>query len=790
MRNSERGKFMTAEKWMDTTLTSKERAKVLLARLNVQEKVGQLNEKLYGFRIFERKKTEDGETVEFSKEFYEEVEKSQGLGVLYGLYRADPWADKNYETGLSGRLARETYNKIQKYLIEHSRFGIPMMMSSECPHGHQALDGYLLPVNLAAGATFHPELLKKGYETCARQLKEMGVQMALVSMLDVLRDPRWGRSEECYGEDPYLASRMAEAAVKGIQEQGVICVAKHFAAQGEGTGGVNASAARIGERELREIHLPPMKACASAGAGGVMAAYNEIDGIYCHVNKKLLTKILREEIGFDGTVMSDGCAIDQLDEMTGDNVVSQALALKAGVDIGLWGNAFDSLDKALERGLITEEELDQAVLRVLTQKFETGLFENPYLEEDKEFSHFDYETETASLEIARESAVLLKNDEGVLPFSEKIKKIAVVGPNADAVYHQLGDYTPPVKIEDTYTPLKGIRKIFGEENVLYAQGSFLREENEILLKEAEKVCEQSDAVVCVLGGSSSRFGEVTFMDNGAAVSGNGNAMDCGEGMDVADLNIPKAQLSLLKKVKKIGKPVVVIVIAGRPLAVKKAVKLSDALIYSFYPGPVGGLALAEILKGIVNPSGRLPASLPESSGQLPVYYNYKASYRAVKYMDKQEGPLYSFGYGLDYTDYAYEDIGLNKTEIFMEELFEPQNAENGNQEEKEGAIKVRFRVTNTGDREGFAVPLLYVTDVAASTVRRVKELKDFKKVLLAPGESKEVELTLSGEDLSLYNEEMEFVAEPGKFILELSDKGKSIWKGELILCTSYQHHKN
>lgn len=283
---------------------------------DTEEKVGQLNQRLYGFRIYER----DGENVTFTEEFREEVEKMGGLGVLYGFYRADPWADKDENTGITTGLSRKAYNALQKYVLDHSRLGIPVMMSSECPHGHQALGGGLLPVNLAAGATFDPEALKEGYEACGRQLKSGHVELALMSALDVLRDPRWGRSEECYSEDPYLSSRMAAAAVTGMQSEGVSCVAKHFCGQGETTGGVNASAARIGEQELREIHFPAMQACCDAGVDGVMAAYNEIDGVYCHGNPWLLRDVLREEMGFQGIVMADGLAVDFLKNTEGDTL--------------------------------------------------------------------------------------------------------------------------------------------------------------------------------------------------------------------------------------------------------------------------------------------------------------------------------------------------------------------------------------------------------------------------------------------------------------------------------------
>lgn len=769
------------KKYQDASLPAAVRAKALLSEMTLTEKIGQLNQRLYGFRIYQRNPS--GDDVELSEEFREEVEKFGGLGALYGLYRADPWAEKDYATGLSGQLSQKAYNRVQQYVITHSRLGIPVLMSSECPHGHQALDGYLLPVNLAAGASFHPQLLEKAYRVCGEQLRAMGVDLALISMLDVLRDPRWGRSEECYGEDPYLCARMAQAAVKGVQETGPAVVAKHFAAQGEGTGGVNASAARIGERELREIHLPPMAACAKAGVKGVMAAYNEIDGVYCHANRWLLNDVLREEMGFAGIVMSDGVAIDQLDHMTGDNVASGALALRSGVDMGLWDTAFGKLSEAVSAGLVSEEEIDRAALRILTLKFERGLFEHPYLKEDETGIKVSYETHPESLELARESMVLLKNEGGLLPLGKEgagfSDRLTVTGPNADALYHQLGDYTPPLREGEGVTVLQGMRELLGKDKVSFVQGCWLRRGSRELTKEAERAAKDCDAVLCVLGTSSSRFAGACFDANGAALvlekdgqkegRDRGPDMDCGEGMDCARVELPCAQLELLRRMKASGRPVITVVICGRPLALTEVCALSDAVLLSFYPGPQGGRAVAEILTGRGNPSGRLPVSLPYSSGQIPVYYNYKSSYRAMQYMDEHSGPLYPFGYGLDYTRYAWNAIAADTLRLDGEEL------------EKEG-VTVRGRVKNAGGRDGFAVPQLYVTDAAASTVRRVKELKAFDKIFLKAGQEKEFALHLTREDFCICNQKMEFTAEPGSFILELSDQGRTIWKGEFILC--------
>ncbi len=746
--------------WMDTAKSAGERADLLLREMTLKEKVGQLNQRLYGFRIYDRK----GDTVELKDEFYQEVDKYDGLGALYALYRSDPWSERNYENGVYGEKAVDLYNEIQRYVIENTRLGIPVLMSSECPHGHQALDGYLLPVNLAVGATFHPEILKDAYQVCGRQLKSMGVHMALCSMLDILRDPRWGRSEECYGEDPYLSGILTEAAINGLHEGGVQVVAKHFAAQGESTGGVNASAARIGEHELREIHLPAMQRAIKARVRGVMAAYNEIDGIYCHANRKLLTEILREEFGFDGIVMADALAIDQLNKMTGNSTVSAGMALRAGVDIGLLDEAYGHLEEAVEKGLLTEEEIDQAVHRVLKLKFDIGMFEHPFIE-NRNLPQFTYEKYPESLILARESVILLKNKDGMLPMV-KTGRILITGPNANDGYSQLGDYTPPVKENTVITVCQGIQKMYPEAEVYCVKGSELTETSEKMLFEAEQIAEKCDVSIVVLGSSSSRFIEADFDDNGAARLSEHMYMDCGEGMDRSDLHIPESQMKLFRAVRAKSRRVITVVIAGRPMILNEVERESDALLLSFYPGPCGGQAIAEILQGKINPSGRLPVSLPRSNGQLPVYYNYKNSYTAMHYLDEKQTPLYTFGYGLDYTEYAYSGIKLSQKEILESDL-------------QFTGVALQFQVKNIGDREGACVPQLYITDLQASVVRRVRELKGFVKTELQPGEERKVEISITADELALYNCDMKKVVEPGIFQITLMDQGKELWTGEL-----------
>ena len=758
------------EKYQNAALSPRERAEDLLGKMTRKEKVGQLNQRLYGFRIYER----DGEKVTFTDEFYEEVEKMGGLGVLYGFYRADPWADKDEKTGITPALAKKAYNSLQKYVLEHSRLHIPVMMSSECPHGHQALGGGLLPVNLAAGATFDPEALKKGYEACGRQLRSGHVELALMSALDVLRDPRWGRSEECYSEDPYLSSQMAAAAVTGMQSEGVSCVAKHFCGQGETTGGVNASAARIGEQELREIHFPAMQACCDAGVDGVMAAYNEIDGVYCHSNPWLLRDVLREEMGFQGIVMADGLAVDFLKNTEGDTLHAGAAALKAGVDVGLWDQSFSRLEEAVEKGLVEEKLLDEAVLRVLELKFKRGLFEHPYMEEDM-LEADEAGIPEASLRLAEESAVLLKNEARgtaapVLPLKDCYQKIALIGYHAADRYAMLGDYTPPVPEDACVTILSGMKKQApAGVSVEYAMGSGFNSSDEEERKKALELAERSDVIVVAAGGSSSRFGGAVFDGNGAVSKESGSlSMDCGEGMDSAMCHIPAAQEELIRELSKLGKPLVVLLIAGRPYCIEEIEKASDAVLYSFYPGPMGGKALADLVYGNCCPSGRLPASLPRHVGQLPVYYNSRSSSTAA-YRDMESLPLHTFGEGLSYTEFSISDVRTAFVETEEKHL------------DADAGIRVSFRVKNTGDQEGTAVPLLFSRRLQGSPVPRVKELKAFTRVELKAGEEKEVSLTVKRSALDPVKVPGRRADRANRVLLMLTEGKDECWKEEMIL---------
>ncbi len=726
--------------YQDKTLAPEVRAKDLLSRMTLREKVGQLTQRLYGFTSFT---VEDGEIL-LSQEFKDEVARYSGLGTLYGLHRADPWSAKTFETGLDGVLSTRATNLVQKYVVEHSRFGIPALLSSECPHGHQALDGYLLPVNLSAGCSFDPEALKAAAQVAGKQLKEMGIDLALVSCLDILRDPRWGRSEECFGEDPFLASRMAQAVITGIQSQGVAVTAKHMCAQGETTGGVNASAARIGPRELREIHLPPVKASVEAGVSSFMAAYNEIDGVYCHGNHWLLTDLLRGEYGFQGFVMSDGVAIDQLDAVTGDRTASGALALNAGVDMGLWDTGFQLLEEAVQQGLVEEGRIDEAAERILTVKFRRGLFENPYVPETDHWRSYTAENYPQVKTLAEQSLVLLKN-EGVLPL-DKGHKVLLTGPNADSIYNQLGDYTPPVREDACWTVRRGFQEAGAA--FVYEPGCPMFGSSIDWFRDAMEAARHADTVVMVLGGTSSRFAaQGEFDTNGAMKSQAALTMDCGENVDSASLRLPGDQLQLMAQLKGMGKKIITVLIGGRPYEMAMIDSLSDAILCAFYPGPNGGQAITKLLYGDIEPAGRLSVSLPDDGRRLPVYYNHKDSYRPMAYYDGAAAPRYRFGCGLGYTSFGYALV-------------------------EAGQEGVTLTVTNTGSRPGFAVPQLYLHRTQGAITSRVRQLCGFQKLHLAPGETKTVTIPIPRDSLMQWDAGMHHRLLPGKIDWFLCDSGE------------------
>ncbi|WP_338673125.1 glycoside hydrolase family 3 N-terminal domain-containing protein [Listeria seeligeri] len=730
--------------YLDKTQPITARVEDLLTKMTLAEKCGQLNQRMYGWDAFSR----DGDVFQITDNFKQEVARFEGIGALYGLFRADPWSKMNKETGISRVNSAKVANMVQRYVVENTRLGIPVLLAEEVPHGHQALDSESYPVNLARAASFHPELQQQVAEAIAEEISDKGVHLALASALDILRDPRWGRAEECYGEDPYLAAELTAAITEGFQKNGKIAVIlKHFAAQGEPVGGHNSGPVSIGVRELREIFLEPLRAGIAKGALGVMAAYNEIDGVPCHANKELLTTILREEMGFEGIVMADGCALDRLLKLNPDPKKAAKMAIEAGVDLSLWDDVFPFLEESVTAGVLNESVVDQAVRRILQVKFQLGLFENPYVEEAVSAPSTNWKK--LNLQAAREGICLLKNEANTLPLKGKQKKLAIVGPNADALYNQLGDYTAPQNQADCVTVLEGLKSIVPKEwELIYEKGSEIREKVTDGILKAEELAEEADTIVLVLGGSSARNFNMEFLSNGA-VSSKGPNMDAGENVDVADIALPEVQLELFRAMKRTNKPVIVVMIQGRPIAIPEISKEADALLTAWYPGSVGGTAVAEVLVGKYNPSGKLPVSIPVSSGQIPVYYNQKAVEYKEDYFDLTGKPLYPFGYGLSYSSFKYHDLVINQEHVDLSALLAGEK------------VDVTVTVENTSEVAGEEVVQLYIHDMESSITRRKKELKAFKKIRIEPKEKVEVTLELDKTTFEVWSINNKYEMETG-----------------------------
>ncbi|MFG2922341.1 glycoside hydrolase family 3 N-terminal domain-containing protein [Streptomyces sp. NPDC048305] len=753
---------MSEPLFRDPGMPVADRVRDLLSRMTLAEKVGQVNQRMYGWDAYER--TPSGHRL--TDAFRAEVAAYDGMGALYGLQRADPWSGVTAETGIGAGDGARVSDAVQRYVVENTRLGVPVLMVEEMPHGHQALDGTVLPVNLAVGATWDPELYEEAAAAAAAQLRARGGHVALVSALDLVRDPRWGRAEECFGEDPYLAARFTEALVRGVQggpaREGIgqdraAVVLKHFAGQGATVGGRNSAATELGPRELHEIHLVAALAGVRAGAAGVMAAYNEFDGVPCAANRELLTGILRERWGFDGLVMADGLALDRLVRLAGHPAAAGAMALRAGTDLSLWDDCYPRLADAVGRGLVDEGTVDRAAGRVLALKFRLGLFEQPYT---TALPPAPEDVERLSERVAREAVTLLSHDGATLPLAgRRLGRIAVIGPNADSVPQQIGDYTAPQRPDAGFTVLAGVRAAAprGTE-VVHARGCDLVGGDTSGLPEAVALATAADVAVLVLGGSSAREQDTRFDANGAAVVSTGNPveMTCGEGVDLAELALPEGQSALLDAVASTGTPVVLVLVQGRPHALPDLGGRVSAVLSAWYPGPWGGRAVADVLFGAAEPRGRLPVSVPRSAAQLPVFYNAKDhGYRG--YVDQPATARHPFGHGLSYTTVEYGTPRLSRPEVEAAEF-----ARNG------GAAPVDcvVRVTNTGTRPVRETVQLYVRRVLGGTAwPRVRELRGFARVDLEPGAAREVTFRLDSGTLASFTYTGEWAVEPGEFTI-------------------------
>lgn len=652
---------------------------------------------------------------------------------------------------------------VQKIAVENSRLKIPLIFGMDVIHGYQTA----FPIPLGLAASWNMPAIERSARIAAIEASADGICWTFSPMVDISRDPRWGRISEGSGEDVYLGSEFARAMVRGYQgtdltkNNTIMACVKHFALYGAAEGGRDYNTTDMSRVRMYNEYLPPYKAAIDAGAGSVMTSFNEIDGIPASANKWLLTDLLRKQWGFNGFVVTDYTAINEMiDHGLGDLQTVSALALKAGVDMDMVGEGLlTTLKKSLQEGKITQKEIDLACRRVLEAKYKLGLFQDPYKYSDPERAKTDIYTPgnlKAAREIAAETFVLLKNQGNILPI-KKSGTIALVGPLADAKENMPGTWSVATDFTKPISVLAGLQNVLGSNGrVIYAKGSNLSEDSVFeeratmfgktlrrdsrpaseLINEALAAAEQADVIVAALGESAEMSGESSSRSN---------------------IEIPQAQKDLLSALLKTGKPVVLVLFTGRPLAMKWEHENVPAILNVWFGGSEAGNAIADVLFGDVSPSGKLPATFPQNVGQVPLYYNHKNTGRPLpqgqwfqkfrsNYLDVTNEPLYPFGYGLSYTTFSYSDVTLSKNQMRSNET-----------------ISATVTITNTGSREGQEVVQLYIRDVVGSVTRPVKELKGFQKISLKPGESKQVRFNISINDLKFYNNDLKFIAEPGDF---------------------------
>ena len=729
----------------------------LLSRMTLDEKIGQVRCPL-GWFIYD--KDAKGK-VSLTEKFYKYTDE-QYIGNYWAVLRADPWTQKTLTTGLNPALSAEMLNMMQRYAVEKTRLGIPIMVAEETPHGHMAIGATVFPTALSQAATFDRNVLFRMGEAMGAEIRAQGAHVGYGPVIDIAREPRWSRMEETFGEDPTLAGILASEVVRGMQGDlnlngevrndgnHVYSTLKHFAAYGIPEGGLNGEMASVGERTLLSEYVPQFKRTVEAGVGSIMTSYNMIDGVPCTSNRHLLTEVLRDTWGFKGAIYSDLQSIEGVAHThhCAENwEEAGALAVNAGVDIDLEGNSYQYLRHAIETGKASEADLDRAVSKVLTLKFNLGLFENPYVDAKRAARIVrSEEHQQLAREVARKGICLLEND-GTLPLSKDLRHVAVIGPNADMMYNQLGDYTAPQDRSAIATVLDGVRAMLPTAEVEYVKGCAIRDTTTSDIAAAVAAAKRSEVTILVVGGSSARDFKTEYLSTGAALVGKGELsdMDSGEGYDRASLQLMGDQERLMQALIDAGVKLVVVYIEGRPLNMNLAAEKANALLTAWYPGGQGGMAIADVLFGDYNPAGRIPVSIPRNVGQIPVYYSKHPSH---DYIDSPAAPLYSFGYGKSYTTFAYSNLVCATVK--------PAPGE-------DVLARVTFTVTNTGDRDGEEVPQLYVRDVTGSVETPHMALKNFDRIALRAGESRTVTFDLRHDDLALYNLKMEHVVEPGEF---------------------------
>jgi beta-glucosidase len=734
--------------YRNSSLPVESRVADLLNRMTLDEKIAQMS-------IFQMQTNVlPNETVELDETTQKQL--ANGVGALGrpGLH-------------LSARATALSTNAIQKYLREHTRLGIPAFFVDEALHGLMAHGCTSFPQAIGLASTWDPELVQEVFTAAAHEMRARGENYALTPVLDLAREPRWGRTEETYGEDPHLGSRIGVAAIRGLQgvsladgpqpidQQHVLATAKHFAVHGQPEGGRNSAPANYAEREIRENFLVAFRAAVvEAGVGSVMASYNEVNGIPVHVNKWLLRDVLRQEWAFQGFITSDGNGITQLQvlhHVAASKSEAARKALAAGIDFELDTCFSTTLLTQVRDGTIPEALVDTAVNRILKAKFLLGLFDDPYTDPDEAGRVTNCtEHRQLALEAAYKSLVLLKNT-GLLPLDrKKVKTLAVIGSNAVGLH--LGGYSADPG--HGVTILEGVRQKVGKDvNVLYAEGCKITAEDfggqgwrgwhesgvelpdpaedERLIAEAVEVARQADVVLLVIGENESVCREA-WGENHLG--------------DRDSLDLPGRQNDLVRAVVETGVPTVALLINGRPLSVNYVAEHVNAIFEGWYLGQEGGTAFADVLFGDINPGGKLPITFPRSVGQIPAYYNHKPSARR-SYLFTGNRPLFPFGHGLSYTTFKYDNLRMAPAKI-----------------KPDGQATVSVEVINTGARAGDEVVQLYIHDVVSEMVTRpVKELKGFRRISLQPGETRAMEFTVGPEQLSFLNEKMERVVEPGMF---------------------------
>ena len=751
--------FAALPLYKDPLYSIDQRVEDLLSRMTLEEKIGQMNMPC----VYE---SGLGRDIPAKTEACRKLAEGKFLDYLGPIGGFFTLANTILHEGTLQQA--KYFNELQKIAIEKTRLGIPLLQTEEGTHGLMCSGGTIFPEGLAIGSTWNMDLVKNIYTIAAREARAVGIHQIFTLVIEPNRDPRLGRNQEGYSEDPFFCSRMAETIVHAVQGDDISAKDKtvaglcHYPGQSQPTSGLERGAMEISERTLREVFLPPWEAgIKKSGALGVMATYPAIDRIPTHGSDFLLTKVLRNELGFKGLVLSEGGGLSTLaymglaknDKETGE------LALKAGLDVGISyeDGYLKPMIENVKEGKVSMELIDRAVRRILEQKIRLGLFENPYINPDYavKVTHTK-ESQEVALNVAREGIVLLKNENNILPIKKNLRKIAIIGPNADNDKNQLGDYTAKVVLQDIVTVLDGIKaRVASKTMVEYIKGCDVigNEYNEI--SKARNIAKNADVAIVVLGENEWGAPKKTGTD--------------GEGYDVASLDLTGLQEDLLKAVYETGTPVILVLINGRPLSIRWAAEKIPVIVEAWLPGELGGEAVADIIFGDVNPSGKLPVTIPRHSGQLPVYYNYMPDKLewithgwGKPYADMPPTPLWEFGFGLSYTKFEYSNLQISPLQTGTY-----------------GEVMIRVDVKNTGERKGNEVVQLYIRDLIASVSVPVKELKGFKKIMLEPGEQKTVEFKLNHDDLSFYNKYMDLVVEPGSFeVMVGSSSGDIRLKGE------------